>query len=263
MHIVDANFRASTLPQSAAYGFVPYPADKQALYTDAASALFEAVSSGVLPTQDRDWKRHGINLVRLFGSVSSQGDAAWFVNSEMLGHPSPEVAGRMIGVISQLVGAIRGGVRTRFAALAEAFKNDHGDQMLESYLDVNLRGEKPIVEEEWVYVLWSQSQNGILRIGATTGDLRTLVSETNRRVSSAVPTGILAAWPVHDADEAKVTVANTLRHYKAGESHYFIKPGDAKSLLESALKATDNFVLSPFHVDDEKPMATQKIAMRA
>ncbi|MCV9963891.1 hypothetical protein OIU34_18605 [Pararhizobium sp. BT-229] len=262
MHIVDANYRASSLPQTSGYGFAAYPADKQALYTDAASAIYEAVSSGIVPQRDEVWKRRCNNLMRLFGSVSSQGDASWFVNSEMLGHPSPEIAGGMIGILNKISWAIKEQKPGSFANAVEEFNKDHGDEMLDSYLDVALRGEQPIVESEWAYVLWSKNPNRLLRVGATAADLRTLANEMNRRVSSANPVGILAAWPVNDADDARITIANTLREYRAADGYYFVNLGVAKEIVEAGLKATDNFVLSPFHVEDE-PASTPTVAMRA
>lgn len=256
MHIVEANYRSSSLPTISGYGFIPYDADKQALYTDAASALFEAVSSGVLPARDEAWKRRCNNLARLFGSVSSQGDAAWFVNSEMLGHPSPEIAGRMIGLMNKLGWAIKGQNARGFSAAVEAFTADYGDEMLDSYLDVVVRGNKPVSEPEWAYILSSNSANGVLRIGATTDDLRALASSMNRSVNSNSPVSVLAAWPVHDADEARITLEIALRSYRASEGNYFIKLGNAKAIVEQGLKETDNFVLSPFHVDDDEPNNT-------
>jgi hypothetical protein len=251
MHIVDAEYRRATLPNVPAYGFVPYPADKQELYTDAAKALYEAISTGSLPPRDDLWKKRCNHLARLFGSVSAQGDVAWFVNSEMLGHPSPEIAGKMVGLMNKISWAIRGRNSKGFADAVEAFNSDHGDEMLDSYLDVALRGEKPIDEPAWAYILWSNRQDGILRIGATADDIRTLTSGLNRDINSTTPVSILAAWPVHDPDDAKIMIANSLREYRTAEGLYFIKPGVAKEIVEQGLKSTGNFVLSPFHVDDE------------
>lgn len=260
MHIVEANYRSSKLPNVAGYGFIPYPQDKQDLYTDAADALYQAISTGGMPDGDDTWKRRCNNLSRLFGSVSSQGDAAWYLNSEMLGHPSPEVAGRLAVTVSEIGRAIAKGNRRRFREGMEALKSDHADAMLDSYLDVALRGQTPVEEPEWAYIIWSNRPDGILRIGATTDDLRTFAGRLNRSSFSSSPISVLAAWPVHDADDAAITIANRLRSYRASEGHYFIKLADARNIVETGLKETENFVLSPFHLEeDPAQMKTAKL----
>ena len=252
MQIVDPKYRNTELPGIPSYGFVPYSDEKQAADADDAAAMSGLASSEVMPDGGDNWSGRCANLASLFRSVSSQGDAAWFVNSEMLGHPSPELAARMIGYVNAIGKSIKTQQAQAFNAAIKAFNDDNGYEMLESYLDVAVRGRPPVLESQWAYILWSQGKNELLHIGSTIADPRSTAKELNVRGSSTYPYGVMAAWLVNDVASTAVDLEAALLPFKMSAGQYFIKLGDAKGLIERVLKDNGNFVLSPWHADSDQ-----------
>jgi hypothetical protein len=260
MHIVDAHYRLASLPEravAASFGFVPYPVEKQVMLTEAVSSLYALVSDPVLPgAEDTEaWKRRCTQAMRLFGSVSSQGDNAWFVNSAMLGHPAPELAGRMIGSLNAIWKTIKGRKPVALVNAVDAFNADFGFEMLDSYLNVAQRGERPVEENEWAYIAWSPSRDDILHIGVTAENPAAVAKKMNASLATSRPAGILAAWLVYDVEAVRQGIAANLRGYRMAEGQYYVRPGEAKEVVEAVIKKTGNFVLSPWHAEGEPRIA--------
>jgi hypothetical protein len=188
---------------------------------------------------------------RLLNSVSSQTGPTWFTISEMFGHPAPELARKLMLSVNNLSRSIKQQDHKRYATLLEQFDNDRGFEVLDSFLDVALRGEPPVGEDKMAYILKTPGKFS-LQIGACNETLRDFLANMIKDSGySQQRPELLGAWLIHEPEEVQAAISKAFQTEAMPDGTYFIADHKAKPMLEALLKHTNNFVLSPWHIEEE------------
>lgn len=241
--------------EASCYGLRPIAPEK--LQADAA-AIMHVISllenEGIPERQVVNPKQFEV-VSRLLNAVASQSDPSWFTISELFGHPAPELARRLMQHANNLSRSIKQQDEKRYAELVEQFDNDRGFEVLDSFLDVALRGEAPVGEDKMAYILKVPGTFS-LRIGACNETLRDFLATMikDRGYSQQRPE-LLGAWLVHEPEEVLDAISATFKSEAMSDGTFFINKNKAKPTLEALLKQTNNYVLSPWHVEDEPSAA--------
>lgn len=127
-------------------------------------------------------------------------------------------------------------------------------EMLENYLALAGGGEYT-PELGAVYIAWSSSNREMLQIGVARDTIEEEIRWLDEELGLSDRHGLLAAWLVHDVDEALLTVGPKIAAYNRKGLGYAMRLSDAKAEIQAVLDATANTVLSPWHGEDEKPQA--------
>jgi hypothetical protein len=257
MQIFDPAYRLAKRPDTDNFGLVEIDAERGVSYLDSAVHVRRILETAVMPATEEEGHRSCIRMSRLLGSISSQANASWFRISEMLGHPAPELAGSMLSGVQELGRAIKKRKSGQFMNAIHQLRNNMCLDVLDSYIDVAGGGADPTKEVDWAYIIGLPDHRTPLQIGACQGDVLDVVADLNRRNAGGEQVfGILAAWLVHDPDEVAEGIRMALQDSEVMDDLYEINLGTAKLSVETFLKETDNFVMSPWHVeDDDIPLA--------
>ena len=184
MRFVAPDFRLSYLPGIPSFGLtVPGPAETDQRVA-AVEGMLSLLSEGLIPQDVRDVRMHCDKLIRMFAGVSAQSDRHWFRTSEMLGHPSPGLAGWFQTQLNGVKRSLRSRDRDQFERARASFMFHHGVEMLESFLDTARDGVPPVVEHDWTYILWSPSLGDHFHVGAGDGSIDDVVGHFNRKQGS-------------------------------------------------------------------------------
>lgn len=238
------------------YGLQAVPVGKLVSDAAAISEIMPLLESNALPLKDRLPTDEFWKVTRVFSAVASQADPCWFTYSEMLGHPAPELARRVLQHLGNFPQTIKQQNTQRFHQLTQAFDDDRGFEMLDSYLDVAARGQEPVVEDKMAFIT-SVPGAFSLRIDACEGSVRDHLSNLVREQGfSQQGRALLGSWLIHDVSEVQEAIKSTFEGEAMASGQYFVKEQKAKATLEAILKHTNNFVLSPWHLDDE-PVPSQ------
>lgn len=257
MQLFDPAYRLAKRPDTNNFGLVEIDAERMTSYIDAAVHVRRILETAVMPSTEDDGHRSCTRLSRLLGSISSQANASWFHISEMLGHPSPELAGSVLAGMQDLGRALKKSKSGQFMTAVQSLRQDLCLDMLDSFIDIGQGRAAPTKESDWAYIIGLPNNRTPLQIGACEGDILDVVADLNRRnAGGELVFGILSAWLVHDPEEVSEGIRMALQDREVMTDLYDINLGSAKLSLETFLKETDNFVLSPWHVEDNAvPMA--------
>lgn len=237
--------------EASCYGF--HQIAPENLQADAA-AVMEVLS--LLEGEGIPAREHanapGFQVVhRLLSSVAAQTGPSWVSISEMFGHPAPELARKLMLSANNLSRSIKQQDHKRYTALLGQFDDDRGFEVLDSFLDVAMRGEPPVGEDKMAYILKTPGKFS-LQIGACNETLRDFLANMIKDGGySQQRPEVLGAWLVHDAEEVQAAISEAFQTEAMPDGTYFIADHKAKPMLEALLKHTNNFVLSPWHIEDE------------
>jgi hypothetical protein len=243
--------RPSNSIESSCYGLQPIAPDR--LQADAAAIMqvLSLLENPEMPQRQEANAQQFQVVSRLLGAVASQSDPTWFTISELFGHPAPELARRLMQHAGNFSRNIKQQDQRRYAELVEQFDNDRGFEVLDSYLDVALRGEAPVGEDKMAYILKVPGTFS-LRIGACDETLRDFLATMIRdRGYTQQRPELLGAWLVHEPQEVQTAISKAFKMEAMSDGTYFINEHKAKPTLEALLKQTNNYVLSPWHVEEE------------
>jgi hypothetical protein len=240
----------ASFAENSCFGLHPVPEARLTSDTAAVSTILPLLESQSMPDRQSAKTDDFQRLVRIFSATSSQTDPSWFTFSEMLGHPAPELSRRLMQRLSNFSHAIKQQDERRFRELADGFDNDRGFEILDSFLDVAMRGQEPVVEDNMAFITSVPGAFSV-RIGACEGSVRNLLAETVReRGFNQQGIALLGSWLIHDVKEVQDAISYAFKAEAMPGGQYFVREENAKSTLEALLKHTNNFVLSPWHIDD-------------
>jgi hypothetical protein len=252
MRILDAEYRLSKRPVIDNFGLVVIDAERATANADGVAHVKNILETYAMPPEEDEGHKSSTRMSRLLGAISSQSDASWFRVSEMFGHPAPEMAGSLLTNMNELARAIKKQNASKFQTSVQQLRADMCIEMLDSYLSVARDGAEPTKEADWAYIIGLPNHRAPLQIGACDGDILDVVADLNRRNAGGKQVfGLLGAWLVHDPDEVAEGLRVALQDSEILPDLYDINLGAAKFSIETFLKETDNFVLSPWHVADE------------
>ncbi|TLX16105.1 hypothetical protein [Rhizobium sp. MHM7A] len=248
---VSQGTRYPTSIEASCYGLHPIAPER--LQADAAAIMevLALLENHEIPQRQEANSQRFQVVSRLLSAVVSQSDPTWFTVSELFGHPAPELARRLMQHMSNFSRSIKQQDQKRYTELVEQFDNDRGFEVLDSYLDVALRGEAPVGEDKMAYIMKVPGKFS-LQIGACDETLRDFLTAMikDRGFSQQRPE-LLGAWLIHDPQEVQAAISTAFKMEAMSDGTFFINEHKAKPMLEALLKQTNNYVLSPWHVEDE------------
>lgn len=189
-------------------------------------------------------------VARIFATVSAAVKPDWYSLSRFLGHPSLVHCRDMANALFSLATAVKIGHGEAFNEYRSTCTKGYVGEMLDNYLSLASGGEY-LPENGAVYIAWSSSDRNTLQIGVAYDQIEDELRSLDHELRLPHQHGVLAAWLVHDVDEAQDAIAAKLRDRLQPGHGYKIRLRDAKSEIQEVLDATANTVLSPWHGDDE------------
>lgn len=248
---ISQGTRSTNSIEASCYGL--HPVTPERLQSDAAAIkdVLALLESQEMPPREEANAQQFQVVSRMLSAVASQSDSTWFTISELFGHPAPELARRLMQHVGNFTRSIKQQDQKRYAELVEQFDDDRGFEVLDSYLDVALRGEAPVGEDKMAYILKVPGKFSV-QIGACDETLRDFLATTikDRGYSQQRPE-LLGAWLIHEPHEVQTAISEAFKMEAMSDGTFFINEHKAKPILEALLKQTNNYVLSPWHVEDE------------
>lgn len=237
--------------QNIGYGFIPIAAHQWDLRIKAVQDVSNMLETGRMPAADDEQGLKNLKIVKgmfLALVVGDQWD--WFTTSRMLGFPSSDLSRQMSLRFHRMVHAVVTESDSYFEKCMEFLHKNYAREMLESYLDIACASQHPVEEEGWAYILWSSSAPDELYIGASGGQIDEVTRQLRIENPDKDPYGVLGAWLVHDPVEAYHDIRNRLSNHSLGCGFYRMDLDKAKAAVTETLTLTDNYALSPWHVEE-------------
>jgi hypothetical protein len=200
--------------------------------------------SGALPPED-ETVTEALRLVqKMFSRVYTGTSFDWFSASRLLGHPSAYHC----RYLAKCLKAARENVRRQnafhFEMTAASIARNHGIKAIDNALGLLTRGDYPINDHGWAYILWSSSERDALNIGVASGKMESVVARLNEEHPGSHPYGIMAAWRVDDGMAALGSIETALDDHALGDGFYRIELGTARDIVQSVLAANGLVVRS-------------------
>ncbi|MNU27257.1 hypothetical protein D3C71_156430 [compost metagenome] len=231
------------------YGMIP-PKVYETLANDV-SRTRELILSGKLQatvdTHIRDLK----NVAKIFDRAQGARSADWFRQSASIGHPSHLLARRITEALSSLHLNLVNDDQVKARSDLDFLHDEAVTEMLENWITA-FKGERVPTERGWAYLSWKSDHICSLIPGADDGSMKEILESLAVRFARREDNyGLVAAWLVHDPQLATETFRELFAGYPDRNGAYSLDMGKMSSVMEAALLASDNLVLSPWHVEDE------------
>ena len=237
------------------FGFAPIPADKLDRQDVSVRSLFKMVMSGKMPHRDPSVTKHLLEVSGIFSRAGNQSDPSWFLEAELLGHPSPALSSTISKCLFNISRAVKAQNMASFVNEIEAFKSHEGHEMLHSYIEG--RKSAPVAESGWAYAIQSRANPGILAVDVTEGGMRSVISDRVLNVS-AQQAVLVGAWLVNDVDDARAAIETAMSGTAVAPGKYFCQVPQAKEKIEQALKDSGDYVMSAWHTHDQNSQSNQQ-----
>lgn len=244
-------------PYSDGYGLLPMKAAGQTAveYFLSAQRTRELILTGrLLP----DAAIHITDLRRvatMFNGAQAADKPNWLQHVMNLGYPSHLLAR---AVTQQLAVAQTAIVKDDALTLKGTldFLHDEGViEMLDHFIE-SARGAPQLKEVGFAYVAVAGDFVQRLAVGSSDQGIEEIVGGLNQQYPMReAPWGLVGLWLVHDVEQAQDSINDVIK--KSGGpvsgSHEAIcwRARKVQSKLEAALIASDNLILSPWHVEDD------------
>lgn len=237
--------------QNIGYGFIPVAAQQWDLRISAIQGVMNMLETGQMPDANDEESIKKLKIVKgMFLAIVVGDQWDWFTTSRMLGFPSSDLSRQMSLRFHRMIDAIGVGSDSYFEKCVDYLKKNFAREMLGSYLDVACDSQHPVEEEGWAYILWSSSRPDELFIGANGGQIDEVTRQLRIDHPDSDPYGVMGAWLVHDPVAAFHDLRQKLGGAALGCGFYRMALGRAKEAVTQVLAHTDNYALSPWHVED-------------
>jgi len=223
---------------------------------EGTRVVFDILVSGEMPRPSAALLERVATVKDMFAAVAVGAANDWFTISKYLGHPSAELSRKAAASIHELHTATTLKDTARFSRASSFLTDEPIVEMLENYRASTAEGQQPQDEIEWAFLLWSSSWRDTLVAGSCDGTIEEAAAEVSAENPDFDPYGVVAAWLVHDTERAFQDIDRVLTEFLVRDDGiYRIDPGEAKAKIDALLAATDNIVMSPWHVDAAPPNA--------
>lgn len=237
--------------QNIGYGFIPVAAQQWDLRIEAVRDVLDMLETGRMPVATDQQSIRNLKIVKgMFLAVVVGDQWDWFTTSRMLGFPSSDLSRQMSLRFHRMVSAIENESDSYFEKCMEFLHKNFANEMLGAYLDIACDSQHPVEEEGWAYVLWSSSTPDELYIGASGGQIDEVTRQLRIENPDKDPYGVLGAWLVHDPVLAYHDIRRKFSNESLGCGFYRVDLGHAKEAVTDILSLTDNYALSPWHVEE-------------
>jgi hypothetical protein len=187
----------------------------------------------------------------------------WFYRSYKLGHPSHLLSRMVTEKLADLQVHIASGEFEAAEEELQFLSSEAVADMLDNYLILSdEKSRPPEPEQGWAYLAWRPDYPNSAFVGSGEGTMHEILTDlTARERTKGLKFGLLSAWLVHDPEHADRTIHDLWAAKPSANGRYNSVNFDrAAKSIEGALLATDNLVLSPWHIDDD--MAFDRLGMR-
>jgi len=191
------------------------------------------------------------NTKGLFNRIARGDRPDWFTVASQFGYPSAQLCRQVADDLAKMRKGMLKEDGAAFEAARDRLLDEPVVECLIAFEDAVARNQWYEAEEGWAYVFWSHDEPDLLAIGATEGTIFDVESELNREFSSGGRYGVIGAWLVHDPEETAALLKRQFDRKSLGAGFYRMEIGDAKKEIQSLLERHDQFVMSPWHVEDE------------
>tara|TARA_R110002020_G_scaffold69730_11_gene181485 strand:+ start:5780 stop:6628 length:849 start_codon:yes stop_codon:yes gene_type:complete len=181
---------------------------------EASRELLRVLEDGVDPARLPVLQVAVKLMMDIIYGIERQTSADWFLTSAMLGHPTPPSARKMAANLANVAFGIERRKAEDIEWFLGALRKAELPARLQRFIACT-RHENPVpssVEADWLYVLRSNEEWGVLNLGTISGHLEDAVAEMDEINPELAPYGVTAAWQVRDAGLAYDTAANLLKH---------------------------------------------------
>jgi hypothetical protein len=180
----------------------------------------------------------------------------WFVTSAMIGHPAPWTARRLVMELGNLSDALLlNETHKARTTLVQLFRTAIRDRLARFQRCTRSKEPRPYeVEGNWVYLLRSAHEWGVVNLGTIVGHLEEAVVEMDDLNPDLAPYGVSGAWRVTDVEAGYRLAAHVLRNALVATDFYeFEKLADVEGMKDSITRALANRDLLEDNVPPREP----------
>lgn len=200
-----------------------------------------------VPTHIKDISMVG----KIFNRAQAACFADWFLQSFRLGHPSHLLARAVVEELSALQASLARRDQSASRKSLAFMSQEAVVEMFDNYIGL-AKNVVPAEEKGWAYLAWRSEANLCLFPGAAEGAMYEILDGlATRNAWREHGFGLVGAWLVHDPEFAAATIREIFAEFPSKRGGYLLNLGSMSDAIENALVASDNLVLSPWHVDDE------------
>lgn len=217
----------------------------------SVATVLDLLEGRLEPSNDEFVLQCVSNVKGLFNRIARGDRPDWFTVASQFGYPSARLCRQVAEDLAKMRKAmVKEDPEAYLSAKARVLAQPVVE-CLHGFEDAVLRDKWFEAERGWAYVFWSHAEKDILAIGTTEGTIFEVADELNHEFKNGGRYGVIGAWLVHDPDETARLFKKHFDRNSIGAGFYRVEIGDAKKEIQTLLDRHDQFVLSPWHVEEE------------
>jgi len=236
-------------------GFGTFPIREDWDVRNAAVQRVLSILDGDKVEKDNDTLAALSTVKGLFSRIYVRDCWDWFTVCKQLAYPghdlSKEISLTLGNYRSSIIKDDAEGQAHHFAKLLELPVPD----MLEHFVELNVKGKHPIDEGGFAYILWSQSKANEYFVGATTRTIDNTLKFARERFPENAPYGVVGAYLVDDALEVREILKAEMDDMYAYRGLYKGELVEIRERVEDALQRHNQLRTSPW--DGAEPEAVE------
>lgn len=227
-------------------GFGTFPIREDWDIRNAAVQRVLSILDGNKVEKDNDTLAALSTVKGLFSRIYVRDCWDWFTVCKQLAYPGHDLSKEISLTLGNYRAAILGDDADRQAELFSKLSELPVPEMLEHFIDLNVKGKHPIDETEFAFILWSQSKANEYFVGATTRTIDNTLKFARERFPENAPYGVVGAYLVDDALEVRDILKNEMEDLYAYRGLYRGELVDIRERVEGVLQRHHQLRNSPW-----------------
>jgi hypothetical protein len=170
----------------------------------------------------------------------------WFTVCKQLAYPGHDLSKEIALALNDYRKSIIADDKDRQAAAFAKLSELPVPEMLEHFVDLNVKGKHPIDEKEFAFILWSQSKANEYFVGATTQTIDKTLKFVRERFPENNAYGVVGAYLVDDALKVQEILKDELSDLYAYRGLYKGDLVEIRERVEDVLKLHNQLRHSPW-----------------
>lgn len=227
-------------------GFGTFPIREDWDVRNAAVQRVLSILDGDKIEKDNDTLAALSTVKGLFSRIYVRDCWDWYTVSKQLAYPGHDLSKEISLTLGNYRAAIIDGNTSRQAELFAKLTELPVPDMLEHFIDLNVKNKHPIDETGFAYILWSQSKANEYFVGTTTRTIDGTLKFARERFPDNAPYGVVGAYLVDDAEEARELLKEELEDMYAYRGLYKGDFTEIRERVEDLLQRTHQLRSSPW-----------------
>ncbi|TLX15867.1 hypothetical protein [Rhizobium sp. MHM7A] len=228
------------------YGFGTFPIREDWDVRNAAVQRVLSILDGNTVEKDNDTLAALSTVKGLFSRVYVRDCWDWFTVCRQLAYPGHDLSKEISLALGNYRAAILSDDAGRQAELFSKLSELPVPEMLEHFIDLNVKGKHLIDEAGFAFILWSQSKANEYFVGATTRTIDNTLKFVRERFPENAPYGVVGAYLVDDALEVRDLLKNEMEDLYAYRGLYRGELVDIRERVESVIQRHHQLRNSPW-----------------